>query len=1528
MGFVWKKYTPEKSWTYQTTLLHMFLFLCLVKGSDCLCTGDSCKFSYTIDNIAVGKNHVLVATENCLYQLNHMLQVQAVTSPRKEDEKECTNTKPIYYNKLLLVYNDTVLSCWNEGQERCYERHINNLSKIEVSIKIAPCDQENSATGFIIDENNNNYLVVATLPCLSKCETDALKIVKGECSAISIHKKENKIFVRDAEKSVALKQNSTVLNFIDSFDWGDKMLFLYYPYHGKSASILILKRQKQDPEFDSQFNLICQGTEQKQVILSSFKFQKSVEYFWAVIFSYTKMTNTAHKTALCIYNITTIKKQKGCILDFHSDDKNGCENITLTPIHQTPTLSHGDLTAVYAVEVHERMVFFLGTGNGQLLKVPLDSGWKAGCPEILYEFKEGTPVFRKITADPVDSDYIYFASLNEIKRIKTSSCDRFKSCLECLSAADPYCGWCHSQKRCTLKGQCLSTATLGTWVDISEKSGKCLKVRSVPAGQRQINITAEINTMVVSTNSRCQVIDNEAGAVVCTSETITKQSSKSCSCPVSSNRLTEKVDLTFEVLVNNELIASETFQSERCNKLKRCLECISSGCLWCSKESTCVLPLDPCVNFQEKAACRNYDDKLSPAIPTSTPGYQIKITSVNPERISDLGKSKVTITGENLQSLSRVLLIGTSSCTPEEGNVLNIPNNTHAIISLPKSRKEVKRLCINDAAINCTSEKNIYYVSLPTCSQIFPATTWLSAGRRISIYGKNLDIVDNLNISNTRLPLICLGNRTQCQFSAPKCTEREEDLNIMLSVEERGDISCEKLQYKADPIFTDFTLFTDEDTSLELRIKKSHDKLNIQEDEIQILVHYSNKSYPCAVKNITQNIEGSTVYCKAKKDTMDKINEFKMKVEVTLGGFSKTLEKKRENRYMYILLVIPVIVIIIIIFVAACLVTRYKSNKMSKSLSKQLELLECDIRQEIRDGFAELQMDRIDCTVENLGTIPFYDYKHFAQKILFPEECNFNLSEDLFENIPSPFHRKSTLADDESIRVLRTLFENKSFVVPLIHTLEKQSNFSIKDRCMFASFLTIKFQNNLVYLTELLEVLIQDLMEQSSNKHPKLMLRRTESVVEKLLTNWMSTVLYGFLRESVGEPLYLLVDILNQRVHKGPVDVITSKALYTVNEDWLLWQMPEFSSVELEVNFPGKPENGSNENVGQIITVTVLDCDTIGQIKEKILQAFVSKHGYAYGLPLSDISIELHHGQQRTELQDVDTTSVIMENDITQLNTVKHYKIENGANINVVPKENCNTPDIEYSNRYCHLILPNSEETEHLQGVQKTGKQKFKVKELYLTKLLSTKVAIHSVVEKLFRSIWKLPTNKPPIPIKYFFDFLDAQAESKKVTDPDVLHIWKTNSLPLRFWVNILKNPQFVFSIKKTPHLDSCLSVIAQAFMDAFSLSDQLLGKSAPTNKLLYAKDIPQFKAEVKSYYNDIKSAPPVSTTELNEFLTLESKKHEHEFKEDVALLELYKYIDKYYYEILSTFEKEAKLEAALKEVKKIMENKKMCAWE
>lgn len=87
-----------------------------------------------------------------------------------------------------------------------------------------------------------------------------------------------------------------------------------------------------------------------------------------------------------------------------------------------------------------------------------------------------------------------------------------------------------------------------------------------------------------------------------------------------------------------------------------------------------------------------------------------------------------------------------------------------------------------------------------------------------------------------------------------------------------------------------------------------------------------------------------------------------------------------------------------------------------------------------------------------------------------------------------------------------------------------------------------------------------------------------------------------------------------------------------------------------------------------------------------------------------------------------------------------------------------------------------------------------------------------------------------------------------------------SHSLPLRFWVNILKNPQFVFDIDKTDHIDACLSVIAQAFIDACSISDLQLGKvscsrgraASGGTEIFLGRELQELRAEGRGMNGDI----------------------------------------------------------------------------
>lgn len=51
---------------------------------------------------------------------------------------------------------------------------------------------------------------------------------------------------------------------------------------------------------------------------------------------------------------------------------------------------------------------------------------------------------------------------------------------------------------------------------------------------------------------------------------------------------------------------------------------------------------------------------------------------------------------------------------------------------------------------------------------------------------------------------------------------------------------------------------------------------------------------------------------------------------------------------------------------------------------------------------------------------------------------------------------------------------------------------------------------------------------------------------------------------------------------------------------------------------------------------------------------------------------------------------------------------------------------------------------------------------------------LQKFVDDLFTAI--LSTSRPvPLAVKYFFDLLDEQALQHGITDPEIIHIWKTN---------------------------------------------------------------------------------------------------------------------------------------------------------
>ncbi|XP_065214000.1 plexin-A1-like [Planococcus citri] len=628
----------------------------------------------------------------------------------------------------------------------------------------------------------------------------------------------------------------------------------------------------------------------------------------------------------------------------------------------------------------------------------------------------------------------------------------------------------------------------------------------------------------------------------------------------------------------------------------------------------------------------------------------------------------------------------------------------------------------------------------------------------------------------------------------------------------------------------------------------------------------------------------------------------------------------------YILYSSATIVLIVIIFIIIAFTCKKFSKKSRdlKKVYKRLNELELGVAKECKAAFTDLQTEITDLTTNFKleRKLPFVDYHTYVMNIIFSgiKDHSFIFTET-----------SEILDKEQGLKLFNQLLLNKTFLLLFVQTLEKHADFSMNERTEVASMIMITLQNDMQYCTNILKTLISQLIEKyvRGNNDPKLLFRQGVGIAEKMLSIWFSFLLHEFLKANAGEPLYRLFCAIKQHVNKGPIDAVTSNARHSLSEDKIIRQdFGDFKTMTIHVSVSLK--TALSTGLKSIVVeepVKVLDCDTISQVKEKAIDVIYADIPYSQRPDSSSTEIEwIDDKMFATPLSDYDSTSKI-EHEWRRLNTLHHYgipdfskfnlisaKIRSISNASTLRVNKVETPGMtramksikkkivnsltaptrpyETNHKTWHLVKPEDHCEINCNSSKNDTRGDKLVSEVYLTRLLATKSILQKFVDDLFETIFdaKLEEKGPPLAIKYLFDFLDNQASLHGVTDPNVIHAWKNNCLPLRYWVNLIKNPDFIFDIHKSNVVDSCLSVIAQAFMDSCSTSDNLLSKNSPASKLLYAKDIPINRKRVKKYYSDIKSLPVVHENDMNAMLNEKSHLHECEFNTNSSLYALYNY--------------------------------------
>lgn len=373
----------------------------------------------------------------------------------------------------------------------------------------------------------------------------------------------------------------------------------------------------------------------------------------------------------------------------------------------------------------------------------------------------------------------------------------------------------------------------------------------------------------------------------------------------------------------------------------------------------------------------------------------------------------------------------------------------------------------------------------------------------------------------------------------------------------------------------------------------------------------------------------------------------------------------------------------------------------------------------------------------------------------------------------------------------------------------------------------IVLMNKMDYATDILKCLLHRLIDKSvMTKHPQLMLRRTESVVEKMLTNYMAICMYDYLKEYAGSSLFLLFKAIKHQIEKGLVDAVTHEARYSLSEEKLLREQIEHHPVTLHI---------VQDDLDEKIQCKVLDCDTISQVKSKILDALFKNTPFSLRPSIHEVDLEWRHGRGgHLTLQDEDLTTKTIANQWRRLNTLAHYGVKESAVMSLIVRPNSDIYNNTYNakqhhpphnhgyyinNSQSHIIMNSDMDGLQSPGVTVAGVRYYHlvkpimfstniddhhlniknmamsmgglpilnsnsgnvnershkaIPEIFLTRLLATKGTIQKFVDDFFATILTVNEELPPA-VKWLFDLLDDAAHRHGIVDSEIVHAWKSN---------------------------------------------------------------------------------------------------------------------------------------------------------
>ncbi|KAI4903287.1 hypothetical protein NFI96_032778, partial [Prochilodus magdalenae] len=851
-----------------------------------------------IRNFAVGNGKVFVVTDSQLLQLQHDLV--------EEKHRDISNLT--HQNRVTIVLpfeaNKTLITC---GTSDCGYCEVLDISDVTRSIhwekvSVGPAFNKSSVS-LLVDVDGGKaetekYMLVARGKLPEHCGYEG----NGVTLLNTLDSQSGGIFSRiDIHGEASISPESDA-EWIDGFQTSPPSHSYLLVNVKAGPAVVVLRMKKSRSKSDMVRSLqgaelqCCADKARRKLLSSSVVVSSGSPVLWVGIFT-AQEPHDPQNTALALYDLSQTKDQ----VPSHFSCRPPCTaqkgSQALSPL--AVVFRHSSMSTVAAEKRGSWIVLYIGTGNGELMKIVLDKAFNAGCLTVLYRSDDDRKVFPKMLFDPVDHQYMYIALRNQIRRVAVTQCGMYSTLRDCRAAQDPSCGWCVNSKKCSIRDECSDS----NWISIPEDSFQkelisfhVFKVSTELTLNLHLSVNGSENPLFTCTVMR----ENEN---LCNSHSVVFPN---CTCNFPSQQLPANVTVT--VTIEDQKI-TERLKLRSCPDItetslyNRCVACVSAGCYWSSRPNSCSWAIGsaPQVPTSWHFLCYTIIHIimiLGILVPVQT--AQPEIFSLEPKEISFHGKNNAVLRGKNLGLVKKIRFQGSMECSPKDRSVPTINysplysltpvldrSGTTLRFNIPSGNKGTVRVCVVTEDGRC----HVWCFAF-------------SGGRKIRVLGNNLRFVDAVLV-HPSLKQITLNSSEHMWFHT--LSQREnmgaEQFSVSLKMGNSTVDCVDKLSYLPDPEFLSFST-SKVDSDMQVTIQKTADSLNMSNEEVIVRGLQEEKQFECVI----DNIRSTAITCKILGRDQTEIRIDSLKVMV--GNFTKQLEIQRSGGSVYIIVIFIILVLL------------------------------------------------------------------------------------------------------------------------------------------------------------------------------------------------------------------------------------------------------------------------------------------------------------------------------------------------------------------------------------------------------------------------------------------------------------------------------------------------------------------------------------------------------------------------------------------------------------------------------------------